>query len=574
MGVQYPTWFGPDDLPRLGTVHVPDSGRARAAVVLCPPLGKEHVDTYRGIKALAESLADRGLLAVRFDYAGAGDSAGAQDHPDAVAGWLRSVVEAVGLARATGVSSICLAGLRSGALIAAAAAATEAIDSMVLWDPILSGRNYLREQRAQYTLSIGADDPSDPRVSILGGVLDPAAVSALGALTIDPTRLAGVRTLLAVRTAVADTPAVRTLADALDGDEITLVDHEAFTNPASFHVALPTGHIREIADWIAEGAPATGTEVRLEVRDRARVASTADGRPVVETLEELGPNGLFAIRTHAAAGGDGATHPTLLFHATAYEHRVGPGRLWVEIARSLAADGVSSVRYDRRGTGNTGVVDPDNPVALYSDGSDRDARDAADAAVADPRDLVMTGLCSGAWYSAAVALRVRPRAVILTDLILWSVYRRRSLREQLAPGMPAGDQAGGDLSARARIKALLQRHLPYPAWRLLGRFGVTQVPEVLLEALRKAGVPTTVILSAEDHAWFVGQRGEEGLRRLRRRGGDPEIHAVGFGDHPALHRDLRERIRTVTTETVLNRFEISVDTERTVDTEHTAEVLR
>ncbi|MCK8671936.1 alpha/beta hydrolase [Rhodococcus sp. HM1] len=573
MGVQYPTWFGPDDLPLLGTVHVPDSGRARAAVVLCPPLGKEHVDTYRGIKALAESLADRGLLAVRFDYAGAGDSAGAQDDPDAVTGWLRSVVEAVGSARATGASSICLVGLRSGALIAAAATATEAIDSMVLWDPILSGRSYLREQRAQYTLSIGADDPSDPRVSILGGVLDPAAVSALGALKIDPARLAGVRTLLAVRTAVADTPAVRSLAGALDGDEVTLVDHEAFTTPASFHVALPTGHIREIADWIAAGAPAADTEVRLKVRDRAQVASAPDGRPVVETLEELGPNGLFAIRTHAT-GGDGSTHPTLLFHATAYEHRVGPGRLWVEIARSLAADGVSSVRYDRRGTGNTGVVDPDHPVALYSDDSDRDARDAAGAAVADPRDLVMTGLCSGAWYSAAVALRVRPRAVILTDLILWSVYRRRSLREQLAPGMPAGDGAGGDASARARIKALLQRHLPYPAWRLLGRFGVTQVPEVLLEALRKAGVPTTVILSAEDHAWFVGQRGEEGLRRLRRRGGDPEIHAVGFGDHPALHRDLRERIRTVTTETVLRRFGIPVDTERTADTGRTAEALR
>ena len=42
MGVQYPTWFGPDDLPLLGTVHVPDSGRARAAVVLClnPPIGR------------------------------------------------------------------------------------------------------------------------------------------------------------------------------------------------------------------------------------------------------------------------------------------------------------------------------------------------------------------------------------------------------------------------------------------------------------------------------------------------------------------------------------------------------
>lgn len=325
---------------------------------------------------------------MRFDYAHTGDSAGAQDDPDAVAGWLRSVVDAVELARATGVSSVSLVGLRSGALLASTAAPliTPAIDSLVLWDPIMSGRSHLREQRAQYTTSIGADDPSDPRISILGGVLDPAAVSALGTLKIDPSGLAGVRTLLATRTAA--------------------------------------------------------TYIRLHVRDRARVATTADGRPVVETLEELGPNGLFAIRTHTT-GGDragGGSVPTVLFHTTAYEHRVGPGRLWVETARSLAAGGVSSVRYDRRGTGNSSVVDPDNLVALYSDDSDRDA---AEAAVSDPRELVMTGLCSGAWYSVAVALRVRPRAMILTDLILWSVHRRRSLREQLAPRMPTGDPSGG-----------------------------------------------------------------------------------------------------------------------------------
>jgi hypothetical protein len=120
----------------------------------------------------------------------------------------------------------------------------------------------------------------------------------------------------------------------------------------------------------------------------------------------------------------------------------------------------------------------------------------------------------------------------------------------------------------ARIEALLQRHLPYPAWRLLGRFGITQVPEVLLEALRKARVPTTVILSAEDHTWFICQRGEAGLRRLRRPGGDPEIHAVGFGDRPALHRALREQIRSVTTDTVRRRFAIAAGTRRT------AEVLR
>ncbi|MBM7459417.1 alpha/beta fold hydrolase [Rhodococcus coprophilus] len=562
MGVQHSSWFGSSDAPLLAHIHVPDDGRSRGAVVLCPPLGKEHLDTYRGIKALAEDLADRGLTSVRFDYAGVGDSSGDQDSPDAVQAWRRSVVGAVDLARTTGSDHITVVGLRAGALLAATALPEcGPVDAVVLWDPILSGRGALREQRALYRVTQGADDPSDPRVSIIGGVLAPEAAADLGALKIEAGALAGARTLLATRSAARDTPAVSALADAIGGDELALSGHDAFVTPSALYAEIPFTSVREIADWISGGAPADAHQVVTTLRRRAVVATTTDGSPVYESVESLGPNSLFALRTQAAetVGNDGR-QPTVLFFGTAYEHRIGPSRLWVELARTLASHGISSVRFDRSGVGDTGAVGHGQPASLYSEVSDRDALDAAEALGVDPDDIVVTGLCSGAWYASYVALASRARAVVLVNMILWSTHRRKSLREQLRPPVPAapgGGDAGAEpapLSLRARIKPFAREHLPYRVWLLLGRLGVTQVPEVILEALRRAGVDVTVVLSAQDHRSFRYQRGEEGLRRVQRRGFTGRVRTGATGDHGAYQRDGREFLRTEITAAVLSRF--------------------
>lgn len=562
MGVQHSSWFGSSDAPLLAHIHVPDDGRSRGAVVLCPPLGKEHLDTYRGIKALAEYLADRGLTSVRFDYAGVGDSSGDQDSPDAVEGWRRSVVAAVDLARTTGSDHITVVGLRVGAVLAATALPDcGPVEAVVLWDPVLSGRGALREQRALYRVTQGADDPDDPRVSIIGGVLAAEAAAALGALKIEAGALAGARTLLATRSAARDTSAVSALAAAIGGDELTLSGHDAFVTPSALYAEIPFTSVQAIADWISGGAPADSHQVVTTLRRRAVVATTTDGSPVYESVESLGPNSLFALRTHAAetVGNDGR-QPTVLFFGTAYEHRIGPSRLWVELARTLASHGVSSVRFDRSGVGDTGVVGHGQPASLYSEVSDRDALDAAEALGVDPDDVVVTGLCSGAWYASYVALASRARAVVLVNMILWSTHRRKSLREQLRPPVPAapgGEDAGAEpapLSLRARIKPFAREHLPYQVWLLLGRLGVTQVPEVILEALRRAGVDVTVVLSAQDHRSFRYQRGEEGLRRVQRRGFTGRVRTGATGDHGAYQRDGREFLRTEITAAVLSRF--------------------
>ena len=75
--VEMPTYFGPMDSPLFGAVHVPDDRRVRGAVVICGSIAKEHMDTVRGLRLLADELASRRILTLRFDYLGVGDSADA-----------------------------------------------------------------------------------------------------------------------------------------------------------------------------------------------------------------------------------------------------------------------------------------------------------------------------------------------------------------------------------------------------------------------------------------------------------------------------------------------------------------
>jgi hypothetical protein len=77
---------------------------------------------------------------------------------------------------------------------------------------------------------------------------------------------------------------------------------------------------------------------------------------------------------------------------------------------------------------------------------------------------------------------------------------------------------------------------------------------VILEALRRAGVDVTVVLSAQDYASFRYQRGDEGLRRVERRGFTGRIRAGATGDHGAYQRDGREFLRAEITAAVLSPF--------------------
>ncbi len=550
-----PTWFGLESSPHFGVIHTPAGGRAIGGIVICPPLGKEHIDTYRGLKVLAQQLCERGFAVLRFDYRGTGDSAGELGTDSALDDYRESIRTAVAYLQASGVPRVGVVGLRMGALLAALTVESIAgVGPIVLWDPVVDGRRYLREQRTLYKMTVGADVVETHLESILGSTFSPDCARQFRTMQLPASVGVAAPLLVLARPERADDPRIGALAGQSGCELGTVAAQPEYVEPVTFVVEIPIPTLTLITDWLVRHTVPGDHPVTPVIRRRAEVARLADGRVVVETLEELGPNRLFAITTARSDAASDA--PTLLIHSTASEPRIGAGRVWTDAAREFAGHGLTVVRYDRRGTGDTGWATADF-ATIYSADSDADVRDAM-AAIEVPADrLLMTGVCSGAWNSAVGAIRHGARAVVLVNVILYSVRHKAVGPEKLVgltPPNPGDDARPEARTLEARAKNLVRRWLPYPLWLLLGRLGLTEVPEVLLAALQRRDIVVDMVLSPEDHIWFDKQRGARGLERLAARGWHPSMVLAPTGDHSLQQRDIQKVVRRRLLEVAVREF--------------------
>jgi pimeloyl-ACP methyl ester carboxylesterase len=119
----------------------------RRAVVLCHPWGQEYLRAHRSLRQLATMLSGAGFHVLRFDYFGTGDSSGDMVDAD-LRGWVADIGTAMEEIRdTTGAARVGLVGLRLGAVLASMAAAQRPrqVESIVLWDPVVSGSEYRQE---------------------------------------------------------------------------------------------------------------------------------------------------------------------------------------------------------------------------------------------------------------------------------------------------------------------------------------------------------------------------------------------------------------------------------------------
>lgn len=103
----------------------------------------------------------------------------------------------------------------------------------------------------------------------------------------------------------------------------------------------------------------------------------------------------------------GASRPIVLLLNAGLVHRVGPNRLNVKIARSLATDDFTSVRFDMSGIGDS---DRSTVERSYVDQSITDIAEAIDTLQRQTgvEEYVVVGLCTGA-YNALEAASADPR---------------------------------------------------------------------------------------------------------------------------------------------------------------------
>ncbi len=533
--MQYDTWFGPEDSPSLGFLHIPDGG-ARGGVVICPPLGYEQVLGYRGLRLLAQELDARGIASLRFDYVGEGDASGETAAPDAAQHWLATIEEAVLTLRSAGVERIVLAGLAAGALLASEAArriraSGAELEGLVFWDPALSGHRFLRRQKSLFDMTVGEPATDPDRLTLLSVTLHPATVAWLESVEIAPV---AVDTLALVRRADLDSPAAeRFIAGLPEGSSTVAIDgHAEWIEAASALSVLPVDSIRTIVDWVDARLPAESSPVTPRIRAEARVGAAPDGTPIIERLTRFGPEHLFAIETTREDADQAAG--TFVLQPGSAEHRIGPGRFQVLAARELAARGRRAIRFDRRGTGDSTPVSIGELNLIFADVWIDDVDALVEQLVGD-EPIAHIGLCSGAWAAARIA-DLRPTR--LTVLLSPTYFKLQGMEAGGYAEAARLDQAG--LTPFRGVKGVIRERMPAWAWRIGARLQLFHDPETLLgPATRREGSTVALMFTPEDTENFAHHRGPGAVARLRRRGADLRVTDYRFGDHSLFGAQVR-----------------------------------
>jgi exosortase A-associated hydrolase 2 len=132
---------------RFCLYYAPDAGSAcRGAFIYVHPFGEEMNKSRRMAALQARSLASAGFGVLQIDLSGCGDSSG--EFSDARWEiWKDDLATAKNWLENTARAPVSLWGLRLGALLALdfAMDSTNAVDQIVLWQPVISGETFLTQ---------------------------------------------------------------------------------------------------------------------------------------------------------------------------------------------------------------------------------------------------------------------------------------------------------------------------------------------------------------------------------------------------------------------------------------------
>jgi uncharacterized protein len=132
-----PLDFRLDDRTIRGTLHLPQAADAAPAIVLCHGFSGNRTEFGHTFVRLGRRLAERGIAAYRFDFAGGGDSDGEYGDitvSDQVSQTL-AALDAVGAVPGVDASRLSLLGMSLGGLTVSLAAAKREVRCLGLWAP-------------------------------------------------------------------------------------------------------------------------------------------------------------------------------------------------------------------------------------------------------------------------------------------------------------------------------------------------------------------------------------------------------------------------------------------------------
>jgi dienelactone hydrolase len=530
-----PIWFGSREQPLAGFLHRPVRPPV-GGVLICSPFGYEAGCAHRTLRTIADRLASLGHLVLRFDYEGVGASSGRGTEPDLLDRWQAGVGAGLAELRRLGVRRPAVVGMRLGAALALAATRDDPhLGPVAMWAPITSGRRYWRELRAQAAIT-PAGVPGDGSLNVLGHRLPAATVRALKAW--DP--LAGVRP--DVTAALVQSPGWRDTGEtaqelAAVGLRPALLELEgtsAVLERDAEMVGVPMRLVEGLCDWVHSVSAATPIEAPSPTTDPVRLL---DAGLIQEEIVSIPPRGLYGVLTRPAAV---PSQTGVIFLNNGVAPAAGPGRAWVDFARILAVEGVTSLRLDFSGLGDS--PDPGRRAVRRERVVPRTAGAELLAAAEFLRrrgveTVIAAGLCSGAQISVrTAAYDGRLDAVFAINPPLYTLYDhgtgpwQRWLWALTAFPM-----------SKRPVRAAAYR-LPEWVWSWLDRVGLFPSPARYLRRAAARGTRVQLVFSADDPGLLdLRVRADNAVGRLVAQGRAAMLIVDGM-DHSMFDRARRDEV--------------------------------
>ncbi len=383
----------PDNLPSKGI-----------GVVLCPPLGFEQIHAHRAYRRWAESFAEGGFHAVRFDYRHTGNSSGDGPAASCVSSYLADILSIADKLLSQGRKGVAFVGCRFGATLAVLAAKERPSSMLILWNPITSGRRYARELRAIAAMSAAHQLPASNTVECAGFEITSTSMDEIATLEIKNTDLKNVlNTLLIddnIKSKLGGTEGIEKLP-SVDDSSVEMILREPH------NTQVPRVLFRQTCDWLndkcAEQNSLNSNLKPFALQYSAKLdAATSDSAESIEIIRNI-PH-LVGIHNRCKGVYEQSTFVILLNAGSV--HSAGPNRLYCQISRALANVGISSLRLDLRNLGDSpqGAVEDENHP--YPATATEDVAIAVNwAKQRHPNSkIILMGLCSGAHSSLHAAL--------------------------------------------------------------------------------------------------------------------------------------------------------------------------
>lgn len=370
------------------------------AVLLCSGISQDYCNGYRPFRLLANDLARAGYPALRFDYRGTGESADSE-HVNLWEVWQKNLaVAASWLLAHTGARRLLLIGLRIGGTLAAMTAAQRRdIAGLVLIEPCLTGRAYVSQLVTEARLR-GAQQPDSSievgELTFTPECLDQMRSAELAKLTLPPALPVAIFSYaseekIITRLATWKAQSIKLNCGPLEG-------LEAMLRP-SHHFGDPELDSSSLLEWLHREIPTNASSPCVMPCLPKPEALILPG--CMETILRFGAT-WHLTGTLCRPRLDGIPGFAVLICNAGGNPRHGFARFGVECARALAKAGITSLRFDFAGLGDSIYYNKgaDFQTDVFAEDRAADIRAAVDALEAlGFICFALHGLCSGAYHA-------------------------------------------------------------------------------------------------------------------------------------------------------------------------------